>query len=754
MEMQGNEPRFSVDLLTKPSTSTADATGSLSSMLQSTSSVDNLSSTSLTENVTTVSSLLDKYKKLYYRERAKTKKYKRLLRTMRYNLRNKHSEAPCNESLLYPLFNKDQFIAFRKKQAKKSTKFMKWSNETVVKCLKLKFSCGNNGYNELLRQDYPLPSLRTLQRKLHHIKFDSGILDEVFQFMKIKVQNFESHERDCMLVLDEMAITPGYIFDSSMNKYFGDATLPHHSGTATHVLVFMLGGISTRWKQIVGYYFTGDSVNGAVLKEIIECILQKAEDLKLNILSVTSDMGACNQALWRTWGISASKNSPINCRIPHPLKPDTFLHVFADIPHLFKNIKSMIVQNKVIELPSDIVQKYGLPSKKVLASHISELVAHQETFIFKLAPKLTENDLVPTHFSKMKVSTSTNVISHSVSSALKFLAEVLNKPEYLTTAWFLDQIEKWFYLMTSRHPSCSLSKFNLDVYNESIQFLNDFIYLFSNIKVGYKRSWKPSQSGVRISTQSMLEVHSYLLESKKYQFVLTSRFSQDCLENLFSVLRSKQIVPNAVQVKNNLKLICISQYLKNSSSSSYDQDDREFLPGFLDSTGAEKPSYENVQLPAYIEPPMFNPTHSELNSLYNICGYILQSIIKTSSTCTDCVSAAGSKTPIYNSFAKFTSLKRFREHSLFFCSEVLFYFFLEMETIFRKYISIVCKQNINLKEFFFKKMSSLSVDMPDCHKLRSKIIKRFVMFRLKIYSKKYGNSTKQLASKTIAGHLL
>lgn len=64
MEMQGNEPRFSVDLLTKPSTSTADVTGSLSSMLQSTSSVDNLSSTSLTENVTTVSSLLDKYKKL------------------------------------------------------------------------------------------------------------------------------------------------------------------------------------------------------------------------------------------------------------------------------------------------------------------------------------------------------------------------------------------------------------------------------------------------------------------------------------------------------------------------------------------------------------------------------------------------------------------------------------------------------------------------------------------------------------------
>lgn len=334
----------------------------------------------------------------------------------------------------------------------------------------------------------------------------------------------------------------------------------------------------------------------------------------------------------------------------------------------------------------------------------------------------------------MKVSTSTNVISHSVSSALKFLADVLNKPEYLTTAWFFDQIEKWFYLMTSRHPSCALSKYNTDVYNESIQFLNDFIYLFSNIEVGYKKLWKPSQSGVRISTQSMLEVQSYLLESKNYWFVLTSRFSQDCLENLFSVLRSKQIVPNAVQVKNNLKLICISQYLKKSGSSSYDEDDREFLAGFLDSTRAKKPSYENVQLPLHVNTSAFNPSHSELNSLYNICGYILQSIIKTSKTCTNCISAAGSKTPIHASFTKFSILKRFREHSLYFCNEALFCFFLEMETIFKKYISIVSKQNINLKDFFLNEMSSLStsINLPDCHKLKSKIIKRFVIFRLKM----------------------
>ncbi|KAH1026622.1 hypothetical protein HUJ05_000260 [Dendroctonus ponderosae] len=34
------------------------------------------------------------------------------------------------------------------------------------------------------------------------------------------------------------------------------------------------------------------------------------------------------------------------------------------------------------------------------------------------------------------------------------------KPEYLTTAWFIEACEEWFYLMTSRSPVNALSKLN------------------------------------------------------------------------------------------------------------------------------------------------------------------------------------------------------------------------------------------------------------------------------------------------------
>lgn len=78
-----------------------------------------------------------------------------------------------------------------------------------------------------------------------------------------------------------------------------------------------------------------------------------------------------------------------------------------------------------------------------------------------------------------------------------------------------------------------------------------------------------------------------------------------------------------------------------------------------------------------------------------------------------------------------------------------------MESIFKKYYSIVSSQNINLKEFFLEQMSkNINIDLPDCHKLKTKIMKRFVIFRLRISLKKSKLSTKKLASKSVAGILL
>lgn len=65
----------------------------------------------------------------------------------------------------------------------------------------------------------------------------------------------------------------------------------------------------------------------------------------------------------------------------------------------------------------------------------------------------------------------------------EILADKLNKPVYLTTAWFIETIEHWFSLMTSRSIVMALSKLKLNVYEKSIIFLNDFINIMTHLEV-------------------------------------------------------------------------------------------------------------------------------------------------------------------------------------------------------------------------------------------------------------------------------
>jgi hypothetical protein len=99
------------------------------------------------------------------------------------------------------VFTEDQLHAIRTK------KFRKCSNETLTKSRKLKFACGTSGYTMLRKMKLPFPAIRTLNYHLQNLQFKSGVLDDVINFMKIKIETFNNDfVKDCMLVLDEMDI--------------------------------------------------------------------------------------------------------------------------------------------------------------------------------------------------------------------------------------------------------------------------------------------------------------------------------------------------------------------------------------------------------------------------------------------------------------------------------------------------------------------------------------------------------------------
>ena len=166
--------------------------------------------------------------------------------------------------------------------------------------------------------------------------------------------------------------------------------------------------------------------DGAIYKEIIIEIIEKANAIGLHVQDVVSDMGSSNQAMWREFGINAFKYSIVQNKCVHPIDSNRYLFFFHDVCHAFKNFKESMLNHVTITMPLKFVEKFNLPTNIASSKHFEEILHVQTNFNFSLASKLRKEYLeTSNHFMKMKVKNACHVLNHDVSSALKFLAHVL-----------------------------------------------------------------------------------------------------------------------------------------------------------------------------------------------------------------------------------------------------------------------------------------------------------------------------------------
>ena len=171
-------------------------------------------------------------------------------------------------------------------------------------------------------------------------------------------------EKDCVLLLEEMAIIPSYDFDTRTESVIGHCTISGSNEKdmqdqmATHAMVFMVCGLTARWKQVVAYFFTGNSFSAKEVKDIIIEIIQKASECNLTVYNVTMDMGGGNQAVLREFGIyckvkrendelgQCNDTVEIVNTIQHPVIEGQRLTFMPDVPHVLKNIRNHLTRGQ------------------------------------------------------------------------------------------------------------------------------------------------------------------------------------------------------------------------------------------------------------------------------------------------------------------------------------------------------------------------------------------------------------------------
>lgn len=115
--------------------------------------------------------------------------------------------------------------------------------------------------------------------------------------------------------------------------------------------------------------------------------------------------------------------------------------------------------------------------------------------------------------------------------------------------------------------------------------------------------------------------------------------------------------------------------MKEVKKGSYNTDDGHYLTDFLeflDKKRKQKKTGTEIETHVNIPPFKINAIRNslcklsmlKLNSLYNVCGYILNSITKMCVTCGKCVNSVISLVPIYLRFTKFVTLKCYKSHTV------------------------------------------------------------------------------------------
>ena len=104
--------------------------------------------------------------------------------------------------------------------------------------------------------------------------------------------------------------------------------LPYHVILAVIRMVsfFMFGDVTIRWKQIVDYHYTGNSVNGTALKAMSIGIIKRASAIGLQAVAVTSYMGSANRSMWKRFGVICGKYSRTVNKVRHPCDPSRELY--------------------------------------------------------------------------------------------------------------------------------------------------------------------------------------------------------------------------------------------------------------------------------------------------------------------------------------------------------------------------------------------------------------------------------------------
>ncbi|KAF0294357.1 Transposable element P transposase [Amphibalanus amphitrite] len=458
--------------------------------------------------------VLSKYKTRCRRQKVGLKELEKKKKNISTADAMKKLEETCPPRLL-------KFLQVQLKMAGTKPKGRRYSDDELMEWLAI-YHMGARAYRQLSRL-FIMPSPRMLRKRMQDIQMLPGFQDALFSAMEHKMKHVPASDKMVVISFDEIQLTPNVTYHRGMDRAEGVedlGTMGRTSRVADHALTFMVRGLTGRWKQAVGFFYSAGPAPAAVLEEQLKTCVRKLRTAGLRVVGAVCDMGKPNQELIK-------KRLGVTIERPYFDVDGESVIALYDPPHLFKCLRNCLYKHD-IETPEGVMSW----------THIKEFYEQDCRRSVRAAPKLRDAHIVLGAFSRMKVKLATQILSRSVASAMHLYADVgLLTGEHKVTANGLLRLNDAFDVLNSSRLDQNPNRrpFSKDNEGHHVRLLTDLSEWLRLWRIGGHAPSADSVQGLQLTISAVLLL--WRTVSGELQSLATRRLTQDGLENFFGLVR-------------------------------------------------------------------------------------------------------------------------------------------------------------------------------------------------------------------------
>ena len=428
-----------------------------------------------------------------------------------------------------------------------------------------------------------LPSERTLRDYSNVVKSGDGfkmeVLEQLYNEARMGKDEIPGHRQFVGIAVDEIYIKSDLVYDRHSARViefvnlgavdeqlaaFEQSSFP---AIATRVLTVMVRGIFYRLNFPLANFPTA-GVTSINLFGILWQAVELLERCDFTVVFETADGSSPNQSYFCMHRNPASASEVAHKAInPYSATGRKAIFFFVGPPHLMKTTRNCLANSGSHTLSRHLWNEMDISWKHLL--QLQDALRHcaQQSGGLSIGYKLKREHFHLTSYSKMRVNLAVQILSRTTSEALRYYG-IQGSAATQTLLLFMD---RFFDMLNvrSKDESVRKRKDDLKPYESAddsrLMWLEDaFLGYFdaweSTVKKrdGFSKSEKAlmllsseTREGLRITVHSFVAVVRELLQHPevKGKYLLSERFNQDPLENLFGKIRQAGVRDTNLNVK-------------------------------------------------------------------------------------------------------------------------------------------------------------------------------------------------------------